>query len=218
MKSIVFLVSGGGGNLKFLYLAINYGLVDNLKLYVIADRDCEAVEFAKKSNIKARVIDYNKKNPLQLRHSLREIDPDIIITSWNKIIDPDTVHEFYGKLINLHYSLLPAFSGMMGMNPVIKAYEQGCKYIGTTCHIVDEGVDTGRIVSQSVFSTERPLDDSITIMFRKGCLTLLTGIQEVLHSDPILVKSDFAEENVLPKSFFDSRFMEEWFWEGVSKL
>ncbi|WP_159066144.1 formyltransferase family protein [Vibrio harveyi] len=46
---------------------------------------------------------------------------------------------YFGRIVNIHYSLLPSFGGLIGVKPIEKALELGCKYIGPTCHIVDEG-------------------------------------------------------------------------------
>jgi len=48
MKSVLFLVSGGGGNLKFIHQAMNSGIIKDVCLGVIADRECGALEYAKK--------------------------------------------------------------------------------------------------------------------------------------------------------------------------
>ena len=50
MKNIVFLVSGSGGTLKFLYFAIKALNLNYKILGVIADRECQSLEFAKREN------------------------------------------------------------------------------------------------------------------------------------------------------------------------
>lgn len=218
MKSIVFLVSGGGGNLKFLYLANKYNMIQDSKFTVIADRACRALDFAEKNNIEHHLISYTRENPYKLREILSEINPDIVVTNWHKIIDSETVKQFSGKLVNLHYSLLPAFSGMIGLEPIAKAYEQGCKFIGPTCHLVDEGVDTGWILAQSFFNTDRLFDESVSLMYRKGCLTLLVGINVVLEGSFCVSSNTLADETFFPKLDLDLRFSDDSFWDKVAEL
>jgi len=52
---ICFLASGKGGNFKFLNLAKKLGIISNVDLFLIADRDCDSLEYAKKNKI------FNKK-------------------------------------------------------------------------------------------------------------------------------------------------------------
>lgn len=217
MKKILFLASGGGGNFKFIHQAILCGRLDPVELYVIADRNCGAVEYAEKYGINNFVIQYTRGAPEELRSCLLNVTPDLIITNWHKIIDSDTVRAHEGRLINLHYSLLPAFGGLIGIEPIKKAYENGCKFIGPTCHFVDEGVDTGKIIAQAVFSTERPFDESVTMMFRSGCLVLLKAIKLILHGNESDSTRPPFDSNVLfsPSTKADLKF-DEQFWRVVA--
>jgi phosphoribosylglycinamide formyltransferase-1 len=109
---------------------------------------------------------------------------------------------------------LPAFGGLIGIEPIKRAYDQGCKYIGPTCHFVDEGVDTGKILAQGVFTTDRSFNDAVTIMFRTGCLVLLNGLT-ILLNNPI---PENINQNIIhfsPKLNFDASFFNEDFWQKV---
>lgn len=218
MKKILFLTSGGGGNFRFVHQAILGGYFDSADLHLIADRDCGAIEYAKKVGIPNSLIQYRQKSPEEFRSHLLDIKPDLIITNWHKIIDADTVRANEGKLINLHYSLLPAFSGLIGLEPIKKAYEQGCKFIGPTCHFVDEGVDTGKIITQAIFTTDRPFEESVTLMFRAGCIALLNGINIVLFGDVAKPIRTFSCSEVIfdqPSTAESHQFNEE-FWNRVA--
>jgi phosphoribosylglycinamide formyltransferase-1 len=215
MKTVVFLVSGGGGNFKFFYFALKHNLISGIKLSLIADRECDAIEFARVNDIENFLISYNRADPYALNCVLEKINPDVIVTNWHKIIDESTVSRFFGKLINLHYSLLPAFGGLIGIEPIRRAYENGCKFIGPTCHLVDQGVDTGRILSQAVFNTERPFEAAITLMFRKGCLVLLSGIQKKLGAKLVVVQSTRTDGTYSPELGFDESLFDERFWMDI---
>lgn len=217
MKRILFLVSEGGGNLKFFHQAALAGYMRKIHLSVVADRRCVATTYAEKSGLETHIINYSRNSPKELQEIFLANRPDVVVTNWHKIIDKNTVRSNMGKLVNLHYSLLPAFGGLVGIKPVKMAYEQGCKFIGPTCHLVDEGVDTGQILSQAVFTTERSIDDAITMMFRLGCLSLVSGIQIVLK-DRLVNKEGSVSEIFSPPLDFDSNIFNEEFWQKLSEV
>lgn len=220
MKKIVFLASGNGGNLKFFYLAQQHNLISDIDLSVVADRECGSIDFAREKNINNYLIRYNRSDTEALNDILDSIQPDIIVTNWHKIIDELTVKKYAGKLINLHYSLLPAFSGLIGVDPIKRAYEQGCQYIGPTCHFVDEGVDTGRIISQAIFTTDISMDEAVVKMFRTGCLILLNGIQNILREYVVIKPAATSPKHMMfsPALKFDHEEFTEAFWTELAML
>ncbi len=210
---IAFLASGNGGNLKFLRVAQHSGLVAGPELSVIADRPCASLDYAREQGLRHREIRYSRQSPDALRAALRSLDPDVIVTTWNKIIDRGTVDEFAGKMVNLHYSLLPAFAGTCGTEALRRAYEQGCRYAGVTCHRVDENVDTGEILCQSVFDTDREFADAVRLMFRQGCLTLLNGLQILTQRRP--ADAGAGDGMHSPPLGFDAGRFTPGFWASV---
>lgn len=216
MKSVVFLASGGGGNFRFFHFALKKNLISEIKLSVIADRECGALDFARSHDIENHLIAYKRSAPEALNQILDSIKPDIIVTNWHKIIDEGTVAKYRGKFVNLHYSLLPAFVGLIGVEPIKRAYEQGCKFIGPTCHLVDEGVDTGKILSQAIFTTERPFEDAVNLMFRKGCLVLLSGIQQILGQNISTACAVGSDRSYSPQLGLDESLFNEKFWKELA--
>ena len=69
----------------------------------------------------------------------------IVLAGYMRILSPEFVHEFAGKIINIHPALLPAFPGAHGIQD---AWEAGVSTTGVTVHIVDEEVDHGPILAQ----------------------------------------------------------------------
>jgi phosphoribosylglycinamide formyltransferase-1 len=208
MINILFLASGGGGNMKFFHHAKEKGLIDNNRIGVIADRECNSLNYAKKNNLDNWLISYSIDKPEELINAIESFSPDIIITNWHKILGEDVVKRYSGKLLNLHYSLLPAFGGFIGIKPIKNAINRGCKYIGPTCHLVDTGVDTGYIISQYAFETPNSLDTAIKEMFEYGCITLLDGIEKITGVQ-LLANKDKIEE----KKIFKINF-----WKELSEL
>ena len=80
MKQIVVLISGNGGNLRFIYHYMNaLKSVFNIKA-AIADRNCGALEFCKKNGIENFLIPYDRKNnDCDLYNKLIELQPDFIV-------------------------------------------------------------------------------------------------------------------------------------------
>ena len=64
-----------------------------------------------------------------------------------RILTPDFVAQHAGRLLNIHPSLLPAFTGLHTHQ---RAIDAGCKYAGATVHQVSAELDAGAILEQSV--------------------------------------------------------------------
>lgn len=200
--------------MKFVNLAMGQGKAPPLKLYVIADRDCDAIRYAKKEGIDAHTIDYSRSAPENLQSIIKTTSPDLIITNWHKIIDEKTASQNKEKMINLHYSLLPAFGGLIGIEPITQAIERNCQFIGPTCHWVDAGVDTGKIICQSIFKPKLRIEETISTMFRLGCLTLLNSLYIVL--DLPSSSPSPASINHAPSLRFNEADFDEVFWETLA--
>ena len=151
MKKIVFLVSGNGGNLRFLDLYLKHSPKNNFCIEaVIADRDCPASKYAQDHAIKSYCISYDKNNIQELNGLLQALNADLVVTTIYKILDSNIVHKYQGKLINIHYSLLPAFKSVIGIMPIQNAIDAGCRLLGSSTHYLSEEVDSGKIISQCV--------------------------------------------------------------------
>ncbi|WP_274648972.1 phosphoribosylglycinamide formyltransferase [Paenibacillus humicola] len=69
----------------------------------------------------------------------------IVLAGYMRIITPVLVEPYYGRMINVHPSLLPAFPGVSGIR---QALDYGVKLTGVTVHFVDGGLDSGPIIAQ----------------------------------------------------------------------
>ncbi len=77
----------------------------------------------------------------------------IVLAKYMRILSPSFVQNFENRIINIHHSFLPAF---IGANPYKQAYERGVKIIGATAHFVNDNLDEGPIIAQSII----PIDHS----------------------------------------------------------
>lgn len=75
-------------------------------------------------------------------------DPDyLILAKYMRVLGPGFVSRFPNRIVNIHHSFLPAF---VGSKPYQQAHERGVKIIGATAHYVNEHLDDGPIITQSV--------------------------------------------------------------------
>ena len=214
--NICFLVSGNGGNFKFFALAKSLGFIKDVNFFVLANDSCNALKFAEKNKFYAKKINY-KENNKELLDELIIIQPDAIVSAWNIIIDKEVVRHYSGKLINLHYSLLPSFAGVFGTTPIKQAYERNCKFIGSTCHYIDEGVDTGLIISQLILKNNKPFNQTIQLVFQQSCLLLLNSIALTFNKNIIDEKQNDSFQ-FSPNLCFDDKVYDLSFWNELSSL
>lgn len=77
-----------------------------------------------------------------------QYNPEIIVLAkYMRILTPNFTKKYFGKLINIHHSFLPAF---VGARPYHQAYERGVKIIGATAHFVTDDLDEGPIICQEI--------------------------------------------------------------------
>jgi len=109
--------------------------------------------------------------------AINEYAPDLIVSAgFMRILGPQVIEAYRGRIINTHPALLPAFPGAHGVRDAL-AY--GVKVTGCTVHFVDEGVDTGRIIAQRavevrVDDTEDTLHERIKVVERELLLQVIT--------------------------------------------
>ena len=83
--------------------------------------------------------------------------PDLVVSAgFMKILGPQFLSRFPGRILNTHPALLPAFPGAHG---VADALAYGVKVTGCTVHLVDAGVDTGPILAQQPIAVRADDDD-----------------------------------------------------------
>jgi len=157
---LAVLVSGQGTNLQALIDQIEQGTLSAEISIVISNvKEAFALERAENHGIKTFFLDprsYSEKGGFDraLIDLLQAEAVDLVcLAGFMRILGKAFIKSFAGKIINIHPSLLPAFPGLHSQR---QALEYGVKFTGCTVHFVDEGVDSGPIILQSVV----PLYDS----------------------------------------------------------
>jgi phosphoribosylglycinamide formyltransferase-1 len=194
-KKIVFLCSGGGGNLRFINIAIeNKWIKDASIVLVITDRECPAKNYASTFGINNKQMNFDLEGQKAVLDMLVRTNPDIIVANIHKILFEPIVNQFKGKLINLHYSILPSFGRSFGMNSVQSSINYGARFTGVTTHFVSMELDSGKPIVQVAIplkKDEENFDYISSIVFKAGCLALITGINSILLNNS---KSKFIPE------------------------
>ena len=156
------LVSGTGTNLQAILDAISAGTLNAQVKVVISNRaGVQALERARKAGVEALTIshkDFVDREAFDhaLVRALRKADVNwVVLAGFMRVLTPEFLSAFPGRIINIHPSLLPAFPGMDAQK---QAFNYGVKITGCTVHFVDHGVDSGRIIAQRAVPIE-PGDD-----------------------------------------------------------
>jgi len=83
-----------------------------------------------------------------LMQKINALQPDyIVLAKFMRILSPAFVAQYAGRIINIHHSFLPAFTGA---SPYRQAFERGVKLIGATAHFVTDELDEGPIIAQQI--------------------------------------------------------------------
>lgn len=152
-KKIVVLASGRGSNFAALVQFIKRKKLNAEITTLISDNPTAgALLLADSFGIRALCIPFRKEEKIifyeKLLKTLTDLEPDLIVAAgFMKILPPDIVNQFEQKIINIHPSLLPAFPGI---GAIQKAWEYGVQVTGCTTHFIDNTVDGGIIILQSV--------------------------------------------------------------------
>lgn len=152
MNRIAVLASGRGSNFQALIDAARSGTVPAACVRLITDNpDAYAIERANRAGIPVSVVDFGRFSgrdayESHLRAAMHECRADLyVLAGYMRLLDPRTVTEFAGRIINIHPALLPAFPGLHAQR---QAIEYGVKVSGCTVHFVDPGMDSGPIILQ----------------------------------------------------------------------
>ncbi|WP_310613442.1 phosphoribosylglycinamide formyltransferase [Limnohabitans sp.] len=162
MKNIVILISGGGSNMAAIIRTAeeqNWAKRLNARVSAVISNkaDAEGLAFAKQHDIATAVVDHkafaDQPQPREAFDAalMTEIDQHqphlVVLAGFMRILTPGFVAHYEGRLINIHPSLLPAFTGL---NTHARAIEAGCKFAGATVHRVTAELDHGPILAQAL--------------------------------------------------------------------
>ncbi|AIJ45142.1 phosphoribosylglycinamide formyltransferase [Comamonas testosteroni TK102] len=158
MKNIVILISGGGSNMAAIVRASqqqNWAKQYNARVSAVVSNkaDAQGLVFARDNGIATEVLDHRQFDSreafdAELAQVIDRHAPDLVVLAgFMRILTPGFVAHYEGRLINIHPSLLPAFTGLHTHQ---RAIDAGCKFAGCTVHRVTAELDVGPILEQAV--------------------------------------------------------------------
>lgn len=154
MTNLAILGSTNGTDLTAIHNAIQSGQLDAKINIVISNKNSGILEKAKNWNIDNKYISADKNNTREeydkkIIAELDKYDVDLILLiGYMRILSPIFINKYKNKILNVHPSLLPKFAGGMDTDVHTEVLNAGEKETGCTIHLVDEGVDTGKIILQ----------------------------------------------------------------------
>jgi phosphoribosylglycinamide formyltransferase-1 len=157
-KRIGVLLSGRGSNFEALADSVTAGRIPHAEIaLVISNREAAVgIERAKARGFAARVIPSKglerETYDRLVVAALNEEKVDLVcLAGYMRLLSPYFVAAFPQRILNIHPSLLPSFPGLEAQK---QALDYGVKFAGCTVHFVDENLDAGPIVLQSVVPVE----------------------------------------------------------------
>ncbi len=153
MKNIVILISGRGSNMEALIAARDAGTLPVNIAAVISNRPAaQGLETAARAGIATHYIDHKafagrEAFDAALAECIDTFAPDLLILAgFMRILTPDFVRHYEGRLLNIHPSLLPSFPGLHTHQ---RALDEGVRIHGCTVHFVTAELDHGPVVIQA---------------------------------------------------------------------
>lgn len=153
MKNLVLLISGRGSNLQSILQAEREQGWGICVRGVISNRaDAAGLEVARAFGVPTQVIahaDFASREAFDqaLAEAIDALQPDVIaLCGFMRVLGAAFVDRFAGRLVNIHPSLLPAFTGL---RTHARALEEGVKWHGATVHLVSNALDHGPILAQA---------------------------------------------------------------------
>ncbi len=148
IKTAIF-ISGKGTNLRNL---IKFSKLKKspIKICLVfsSNRLAKGLNYAKKYLIKMKIYNFTNKKKAEflILKDLKKNRIDLIcLAGFMKILSPDFIKKFKGKILNIHPSLLPKYKGL---DTHARAIKNKDKYSGCTVHLVNAKLDSGKIILQ----------------------------------------------------------------------
>jgi phosphoribosylglycinamide formyltransferase-1 len=162
MKNIVILISGSGSNMAAIVQAARreawsekYGAC--VAAVISNKANAAGLAFAQEQGLATEVLDHKgfasrEAFDAALMALIDRFDAPgqpvlVVLAGFMRILTPGFVKHYAGRLLNIHPSLLPAFTGL---NTHQRALDAGCKLAGATVHQVTAELDHGGILAQAV--------------------------------------------------------------------
>lgn len=165
---LVVLISGSGSNLQAIIDSAAGDFPAQIKAVISNKSDAFGLERARKAGIETRVLNHNGFDSREsydqaLGDLIDEFEPGLVILAgFMRILTPEFVKRYQGRMLNIHPSLLPKYRGLHTHQRVLDA---GDNQHGASVHFVTEELDGGPLVLQAKVPVE-PDDTEATLAAR----------------------------------------------------
>lgn len=154
MKNIVVLISGNGSNLQAMIDACESGIIKDARISAVLSNKADAygLERARQAGIDAlhlSAADYADRAAFDqaMAERIDSYQPDLVILAgFMRILSGEFVRHYEGRMLNVHPSLLPKYTGL---NTHQRAIDAGDSEHGTSVHFVTEELDGGPVILQA---------------------------------------------------------------------
>lgn len=194
MKSrrLAVLLSGRGSNFEAITEAVESGGIPDAEIVAVISDVAEAagLERARRRGLRAPAVERAKfasrrEHEGEILRILEKVRPDLIcLAGYMRVLSPEFVARYRGRILNIHPALLPKFRGLHAQR---RALEAGETVSGCTVHFVDEGTDTGPVILQRTVpilpgDTEESLSERILVeehrAYPEAIARVLSGVAD----------------------------------------
>lgn len=166
MARLAVLASGNGGNFQALAEAVRSGGRHETAVLVCDRPGARAMDRAERLGVPARLVPYRGRSreeaEAEIAMVLDAAGADLVaLAGFMRLLGPDFVRRYAGRLVNVHPSLLPAYPGTHSID---RAWSAGEAELGVTVHFVDEGMDSGGVIEQVRVSRRDTLEETEAAM------------------------------------------------------
>lgn len=201
---IAILISGSGTNMTAITEAVAGGALKAEISFVGSDRESAAgLGKAEARGLNTRTFSYKNGRAAAEEEIAAAVAGAgahwIVLAGYMRILSPEFVRRFEGRIVNIHPSLLPAFPGAHAIDD---AWSYGVKVTGVTVHLVDEQVDHGEILAQQAVAVEE--DDT-----RQSLEAKIHAVEHLVYTATLkklflLRGGDGADELIIDSDTFNA--------------
>ena len=160
---IGILISGRGSNMLALLDAVREGRIPGAEISIVISDHEDAAGLVRATSRGLETCAIERRGRTRAAHdaeiiaALRERGVELVcLAGYMRLLSPQFIAAFRGRILNIHPSLLPSFTGLDAQR---QALEYGVKWTGCTVHLVDETLDGGPVIAQAVVPVHE--DDTV---------------------------------------------------------
>jgi phosphoribosylglycinamide formyltransferase-1 len=154
MIRLGILISGRGSNMLAIADAVSRGRIPGAEIVIVISDHAGAAGLQHAGERGLETLAVERRGRTRAEHdaeiieALRARGVDVVcLAGYMRLLSPQFIAAFRGRILNIHPSLLPSFPGLDAQR---QAIEHGVKWSGCTVHFVDETLDGGPIIAQAV--------------------------------------------------------------------